>query len=63
MSQVDVKPPCSWREIAQFAAQEHNPQRVLELARKLIRALNAESNRRPARSGTNLKSKHEIDAA
>jgi len=63
MSQVDVKPPRSWREIAQFAAQEQNPQRVLELARELIRALDAQSNRRLAQSGNNRKPNNEIDAA
>ena len=63
MSQVDVKPPRSWRDIAQLAAQEQNPQRVLELARELIRALDAESNRRLAQFANDRKSKHEIDAA
>ncbi len=55
MSKVDGKPPRSWREIAQLTSQEHDPQRVLELARQLIRALDAESNRRMAQSGDNLK--------
>lgn len=56
MPQADSKAPLSWREIAQRTAQEQNPQRVLELAQQLIRALDAESNRRMAQSGNNLKS-------
>ena len=55
MSQADLKPPRSWREIARLTAQEQNPQRVLELAQELIRALDIESNRRMTESGKDLK--------
>lgn len=44
MSRVDVKPSRSWREIAQLAANEQNPQKVLQLAQELIRALDLESD-------------------
>lgn len=63
MSQVDVKPPLSWREIAELAAKEHNPQRVLELAQQLIRALDAESNRRMGNVGDDPTSGKRTSAA
>jgi len=59
MSQVDVKPSRSWREIARLTAQEQNPHRVLELAQELIRAIDAESNRRMAQSGSSPQNSNE----
>lgn len=44
MSQVDMKPSRNWREIARLAANEQNPQKVLQLAQELIRALDLESD-------------------
>jgi len=35
-----------WREIAKQASEEHDINKALELAQELIRALDAESNRR-----------------
>ena len=49
MSQVDMRPPRSWRDIAQQAAHEENPQRALELAQELIRALDIKSDEQMAR--------------
>jgi hypothetical protein len=48
MSQGDVKPPRSWRDIAQQVAKEDNPDAAVELAEELIRALDAESRKRMA---------------
>ncbi len=49
MWQVDVRPSRTWRDIAQQAANEENPQRVLELAQELIRALDIASDEQMAR--------------
>jgi hypothetical protein len=38
--------PPNWRDLAQAAATEHDPAKVLERARELIRALDAESQER-----------------
>ena len=35
-----------WREIARQASEEHDPNKALELAQELIRALDAESRKR-----------------
>ena len=45
MSNSDVKPP-SWRTIAEQASKEKDPDKTLELAENLIRALDAESRAR-----------------
>jgi hypothetical protein len=63
MSEVDVKPPRSWREIAWLTAQEQNPQRVRELAQELIRALDAENNRRMPGYGKSIQTANEKGAA
>jgi hypothetical protein len=48
VSPADVEPTGTWREIARKAANEQDPEKVLELARELIRALDSESNNRMA---------------
>jgi len=46
MSKPDMTPLPSWREIARRASEEHDPNKALELAEQLIRALDKESRRR-----------------
>jgi len=43
MPQDDVKPLRSWRELAKLTAEEHDPDKALELAQQLIQALDAQS--------------------
>jgi len=45
MSQDDLKPLRHWREIAKEASEGHDPNKALELAEELIRALDKESRR------------------
>lgn len=45
MSQGDMKPTRSWRELAALVAEEEDPQKILLLAREMIRALDAESSK------------------
>ena len=45
-NQDDVKPLRPWREIAGQAAEQSDPDKTLDLAQELIRALDAESNKR-----------------
>jgi len=45
MSQVDMKPPRSWEEVATLIAKEEDPQKILLLAREMIRALDAKSTK------------------
>jgi hypothetical protein len=63
MSQTNSKPTRSWREIAQLAASEHDPQRVLQLAQELVRALDAESDKRMQKVAETNKAAHEKGAA
>ena len=44
MSLVDMKTPRSWQEIATLVAREEDPQKILLLAREMIRALDAKSS-------------------
>ena len=44
MPQGDVKPPRSWQDIAKQASTEEDPNKVAELARELIRTLDAKSS-------------------
>ena len=46
MSNHEMKPLRSWREIAKQAAEELDPNNVLQLAEELIRALDRESRKR-----------------
>jgi hypothetical protein len=46
MSQDDVKSIRNWKEVAPPVAKEDNPTRMMELAKELIRLLDAESNKR-----------------
>jgi len=46
MPQDDVKPLRSWRELAKLTAEEHDPDKALELAQQLIQALDAQSRKR-----------------
>lgn len=46
MSNQDMTPLRSWREIAKQAAEEHDPNNVLQLAQELIRALDRETSER-----------------
>ena len=46
MSNADVKPLPSWRDLAKQTAEEHDLNRALEPAQELIRALDKESRRR-----------------
>jgi hypothetical protein len=46
MSQGDMEPPRSWRELAALVAEEEDPQKSLLLAQEMIRALDAESSKR-----------------
>ena len=57
MSNHDMKPLRSWREIAKQAAEEHDPNNVLQLAQELIRALDRESSEHM--DGVNAKEKTE----
>jgi hypothetical protein len=41
-----MRPLRSWREIAKQAAEEHDPNNVLQLAQELIRALDRETSER-----------------
>jgi len=45
MSKDDVKPLRSWHEIAKQVSEEDDPNRILELAEELIRALDAQSRK------------------
>ena len=45
----------SWRELARLTAYERDPQKFLELAQQLIRALDAESNKRMVANRENEK--------
>lgn len=44
MSQADVKPVLDWQEIAARVAAEKDPDRVINLARELIEALDKRTN-------------------
>lgn len=44
MPQDDVKPPRRWQDIAKQASIEQDPNKVVELARELIRTLDAKSS-------------------
>jgi phage terminase Nu1 subunit (DNA packaging protein) len=46
MSQADVKPIQNWQEIAARVAAETDPNKVADLAKELITALDKRSNRR-----------------
>jgi len=46
MSNSDMTPLPSWREIALQAAEQKDPNKALQLAEELIRALDRESRRR-----------------
>ena len=41
---MDMKTPRSWQEIATLVAREEDPQKILLLAREMIRALDAKSS-------------------
>ena len=56
MSNHDMEPLRSWREIAKQAAEEHDPNNVLQLAQELIRALDKETSERM--DGVNAKEKN-----
>ena len=56
-STIDMKPFRSWREIAKQAAEEHDPDKVLQLAQELVRALDRETSERM--DGVNEKEKTE----
>ena len=45
MSLVDMKPPRNWQEIVALVAREQDPQKILLLAREMIRALDAKSTK------------------
>ena len=45
MSKDDVKPMQNWREIAARVAAETDPNKVADLAKELITALDKDSNR------------------
>ena len=49
MSQGEVKPRRSWREIAKQVSEEYDDERAFELVQELIRALDAESRERMRR--------------
>jgi hypothetical protein len=49
MPKNDVTPLRTWRELAKLTAEEDDANRALELAQELIRALDAESNKRMER--------------
>ena len=40
----------SWRHLAEKAAQEEDPKKVMELAKELIRAFDEQQNSRPRKS-------------
>ena len=40
-----MEPPRSWRELAALVAEEEDPQKILLLAKEMIRALDAESSK------------------
>ena len=61
MSQVAMRPSRSRRDIAQPAANEENPQRALELAQELIRALDIKSDEPMARVAEARKAAKERD--
>ena len=61
MSQVDMRSSRSWRDIAQQAANEESPQRALELAQELIRALDIKSDEQMARVAEARKAAKEKD--
>jgi len=45
MSKDDVKSLRSWHEIAKQVSEEDDPNRILELAEELIRALDSQSRK------------------
>jgi len=45
MSQGDMEPQRTWRELAALVAEEEDPQKILLLAQEMIRALDAESSK------------------
>ena len=59
MSNQDMTPLRSWREIAKQAAEEYDPNNVLQLAQELIRALDRETSERMG----GVDAKEETDAA
>lgn len=46
MSHDDMNPLRDWRQIAALTAREEDPNKVLDLARELIRLLDRESSQR-----------------
>ena len=44
MSQPDMKPVPDWQEIAARVAAEKDPERIVSLARELIKALDKRTN-------------------
>ena len=55
MSQADVKPVLDWQEIAARVAAEKDPDRVINLARELIEALDKRTNELLAKVPPNSK--------
>ena len=55
MSQADVKPVLDWQEIAARVAAEKDPERVINLARELIDALDKRTNELLAKVPPNSK--------
>lgn len=45
MSQEDMEPTRSWRELAALVVEEEDPHKILLLAQEMIRALDAESSK------------------
>lgn len=57
MSHDDMSPLRDWREIADLTAKEEDPQKVLDLAKELIRLLDEESNKRFDEVSENVKAR------
>lgn len=55
MSQSDVKPVLDWQEIAVRVAAEKDPDRLINLARELIEALDKRTNELLAKVPPNSK--------
>jgi hypothetical protein len=62
MPNAGVKPIRPWREIAALAAKEDDHEKAMELVQELIRALDAESNRRMDNVSAREKSPQERSA-